>query len=100
MVRGSEIPFDIDGAAIVLVDDVLYTGRTIRAAMDEIADFGRPAVVRLAIFVDRGLREYPIQADYVAARIKTSPDEQVHVMLEETDDRDEVVLLTRKAAKE
>ncbi|MBI1293282.1 bifunctional pyr operon transcriptional regulator/uracil phosphoribosyltransferase PyrR [bacterium] len=96
MVRGSEIPFDITDATIVLVDDVLYTGRTIRAAMDEITDFGRPALVRLATLVDRGLREYPIQPDYVSLSIKTTPSQVVHVLLDEVDDRDEVVLDTRK----
>ena len=95
MVRGSELPFNITDAAIVVVDDVLYTGRTIRAAMDEIADFGRPAVVRLAIVVDRGLREYPIQADYAALSIKTKSDQVVHVLLKESDGRDEVVLEPR-----
>lgn len=95
MVRGSDLPVNITDAAIVLIDDVLYTGRTIRAAMDEIADFGRPAVVRLAIVVDRGLREYPIQADYAALSIKTQPDQMVHVLLKESDGRDEVVLEPR-----
>lgn len=97
MVRGSELPFDIHDANIVLVDDVLFTGRTIRAAMDEISDFGRPALIRLAILVDRGLREYPIQPDYCALSQPTKPNEIVHVKLEETDDEDRVVLETRKS---
>jgi pyrimidine operon attenuation protein/uracil phosphoribosyltransferase len=97
MVRGSEIPHDLTDASIVLIDDVLYTGRTIRAAMEEIGDFGRPAVVRLGIIVDRGLREYPIQADYTALSIKTTQEQVVHVLLKETDDRDEVVLGSRKS---
>jgi pyrimidine operon attenuation protein/uracil phosphoribosyltransferase len=92
MVRGSELPFDIHDASIVLIDDVLYTGRTIRAALDEISDFGRPAVVRLAVFVDRGLREYPIQADYTALKIDTTQQHTIHVRLEEVDDTDEVIL--------
>ncbi len=92
MVRGSELPFDIHDANIILVDDVLYTGRTIRAALDELADFGRPAFVRLAIMVDRGLREYPIQPDYCGLKISTTPEQHVVVMLEETDDEDKVVL--------
>ncbi len=92
MVRGSELPFDIHDANIVLVDDVLYTGRTIRAALDELADFGRPAFVRLATMVDRGLREYPIQADYCGLKISTTPEQHVYVLLEETDDEDKVVL--------
>ncbi len=91
-VRGSEIPFDVTGAVVVLVDDVLYTGRTIRAAMDEICDFGRPALIRLAVLVDRGLREYPIAPDYAALRIDTDPAQHVRVLLEETDDEDKVVL--------
>lgn len=95
-VRGSELPFDIHDAKIVLIDDVLFTGRTIRAAMDEINDFGRPAIIRLAIMVDRGLREYPIQPDYCALRQKTSEDQIVHVMLEEIDDSDQVILEKKK----
>ncbi len=95
MVRGSELPFDIHDAFIVLVDDVLYTGRTIRAAMDEINDFGRPALIRLAILVDRGLREYPIQPDYCALRLPTKDDQVVHVLFEESDDEDKVVIETR-----
>ncbi|CAN5285812.1 bifunctional pyr operon transcriptional regulator/uracil phosphoribosyltransferase PyrR [soil metagenome] len=97
MVRGSELPFDIHDARIVLVDDVLYTGRTVRAAMDEISDFGRPALIRLAILVDRGLREYPIQPDYCGLRIETKQNQVVHVMLEETDSEEQVLLEERKA---
>ncbi|MCC5877447.1 MAG: bifunctional pyr operon transcriptional regulator/uracil phosphoribosyltransferase PyrR [Candidatus Sumerlaeia bacterium] len=96
MVRDTTMPFDIDGANVILVDDVLYTGRTIRAAIDEICDFGRPAMIRLAVLVDRGLREYPLHADYCALRVQTTHDETVQVNLEETDDRDEVVLAPKE----
>lgn len=93
MVRGSELPFDIHNAKVILVDDVLYTGRTIRAAMDEISDFGRPALIRLATLVDRGLREYPIQPDYCGLRIDTKPNQRVTVLLDEVDDVDDQVLI-------
>jgi len=97
MVRDSEINEDISGKQIVLVDDVLYTGRTIRAAMDEVIDFGRPKMIRLAVLVDRGLQEYPIRADYVGESIKTTQDQHVQVSLEETDEQDEVILKPRKS---
>lgn len=96
MVRDSEIPFDITGANIVLVDDVLFTGRTIRAALDEITDFGRPQHVRLAVLVDRGGREYPIQADYVGKSIQVEVDEFVRVHLDEVDEKEEVIAMTGK----
>ena len=73
----SEVPFDIDGATVVLVDDVLYTGRTVKAALDAITDYGRPAAVQLAVLVDRGHRELPIRPDYVGKNLPTSSDEQV-----------------------
>lgn len=92
MVRDSEIPHDVTGTHVILVDDVLYTGRTIRAAMDEIIDYGRPAHIRLAVLVDRGCREYPIQADYVGRTVATTPGQVVRVAFREIDDRDEVVL--------
>lgn len=95
MVRDSEIPFDITGRQIVLVDDVLYTGRTIRAAMDELIDFGRPDRIRLAVLIDRGGREYPIQADYVGKTVKVPPGRFIRVHLDEIDGRDEVVLLEK-----
>lgn len=96
MVRETSMPFDIDGANVILVDDVLYTGRTTRAAIDEICDFGRPALIRLATLVDRGLREYPLHADYCALNVQTTNDQTVHVLLEEVDDRDEVILAARE----
>jgi pyrimidine operon attenuation protein/uracil phosphoribosyltransferase len=82
-VRRTEIPFDLTGKGVVLVDDVLYTGRTVRAALDALVDFGRPRFIRLAVLVDRGLREYPIQPDCVGLVTPTSPDETVRVELVE-----------------
>ena len=86
----TEMPVDIDGWRVVLVDDVLYTGRSIRAAMDALTDFGRPASIQLAVLVDRGHRELPIRPDYVGKNIPTSVQESVEVMLEESDGLDEV----------
>ena len=91
-VRDSEIPFDITGAHVILVDDVLFTGRTIRAALDEIVDFGRPALIRLLVLVDRGLREYPIKADYCGLTIATDPNESVQVCLSEIEEEDGVIV--------
>ncbi|MCB2153779.1 bifunctional pyr operon transcriptional regulator/uracil phosphoribosyltransferase PyrR [bacterium] len=96
VVGESEIPFDVTAADIVLVDDVLYTGRTIRAALDEIVDFGRPSVIRLAVLVDRGHREYPIQADYIGKEVDVAEDEVVRVHLKEVDDVDEVIAKKRE----
>ncbi len=93
VLKKTEIPFDLDGATIVLVDDVLYTGRTVRAALDGIMDLGRPSRVQLAILVDRGHRELPIRADYVGKNVPTSQDEQVEVRLVETDGADEVLVV-------
>jgi pyrimidine operon attenuation protein/uracil phosphoribosyltransferase len=92
LVRSTEIPFDIDGKHVLLVDDVLYTGRTIRAALDALIDFGRPRTIQLVVLVDRGHRELPIRADYVGRNIPTSKRESVQVRLKEIDGRDEVEL--------
>lgn len=92
LVRRTEIPFSIDGKRILLVDDVLYTGRTVRAALDALIDFGRPRSIQLVVLVDRGHRELPIKADYVGKNLPTSPDEVVHVRLEDVDGHDEVVV--------
>ena len=88
----SHIAFDVTGKDIVLVDDVLFTGRSIRAAMDEISDFGRPQRIQLAILIDRGHRELPIRPDYVGKSIPTALNERVCVRLTEIDGRDEVVI--------
>ena len=93
VVKGTDLPFDLNGSTIVLVDDVLYTGRTIRAAMDALVDFGRPQAIRLAVLVDRGHRELPIRADYVGKNVPTSLGERIKVRLMETDGVDEVVLV-------
>ncbi len=92
VVRRTEIDFSIDGCRILLVDDVLYTGRTIRAAIDELIDFGRPRAIELVVLVDRGHRELPIKADYVGKNLPTSPSETVQVRLDEIEGRDEVVI--------
>ena len=90
--RPTNIPVDIDGAVVILVDDVLYSGRTIRAALDSLRDIGRPAVIQLAVLVDRGHRELPIRADYVGKNIPTSKDEDVTVSLKPLDNEDRVTL--------
>ena len=92
LVRRTEIPFSIDDRKILLVDDVLYTGRTIRAALDALIDFGRPRAIQLVVLIDRGHRELPIKADYVGKNLPTSLKESVQVRLEEIDGVDEVVL--------
>jgi pyrimidine operon attenuation protein/uracil phosphoribosyltransferase len=91
-VRGTQIPFAIDDRRVVLVDDVLYTGRTIRAALDALMDFGRPLSVQLVVLIDRGHRELPIRADYVGKNLPTAVNESVQVRLNESDGRDEVVI--------
>lgn len=91
-IRGTNIPFSVDDLCIVLVDDVLYTGRTVRAALDALIDFGRPRSIHLAVLVDRGHRELPIRADYVGKNLPTARDEHVHVRLVEHDGVDEVVI--------
>jgi pyrimidine operon attenuation protein / uracil phosphoribosyltransferase len=90
LVRRTEIPFSIDDKRILLVDDVLYTGRTIRAALDALIDFGRPKAIQLVVLVDRGHRELPIKADYVGKNLPTALSESVQVHLLEVDGRDEV----------
>jgi pyrimidine operon attenuation protein/uracil phosphoribosyltransferase len=92
IVRGSEIGFDIHGRTLVLVDDVVFTGRTIRAALSELLDYGRPKAIQLAVLVDRGHRELPIQPDFAAKVIKTQRSDLVDIRLKETDGRDEIVL--------
>ena len=92
VIRRTEIPFSIDDRKIILVDDVLYTGRTIRAALDALIDFGRPKAIQLICLVDRGHRELPIKADYVGKNVPTSRQESVQVKLRELDGADEVLL--------
>jgi pyrimidine operon attenuation protein / uracil phosphoribosyltransferase len=92
LVRSTEIPFSIDDRLLLLVDDVLYTGRTVRAALDALIDFGRPQAIQLVVLVDRGHRELPIKADYVGKNLPTSRGESVQVRLEEVDGDDEVVI--------
>ncbi len=94
VVRSTDIPFTIDNKTVVLVDDVLFTGRSIRAAMDAIIDFGRPAYIQLAVLIDRGHRELPIRADYVGKNIPTSINDRVEVYMDESDNKkDRVVLI-------
>jgi pyrimidine operon attenuation protein / uracil phosphoribosyltransferase len=92
LVRRTEIPFSIDNRVIILVDDVLYTGRTTRAALDALIDFGRPKAIQLVVLVDRGHRELPIKADYVGKNIPTARRESVQVRLQEIDGTDEVIV--------
>ena len=91
--RETDLPFDLAGMVVVLVDDVLYTGRTIRAALDALTDFGRPRAIQLAVLVDRGHRELPLRADYVGKNLPTAPEGVVKVLLTETDGRDAVLVL-------
>lgn len=93
--KATNIPFSIDGRTVILVDDVLFTGRTIRAALDELVDFGRPARIALAVLIDRGHRELPIQADFVGKTVRTARADMVDVRLAEIDGRDEVVVVKR-----
>jgi pyrimidine operon attenuation protein/uracil phosphoribosyltransferase len=92
IVHATQLDFSIDGRTIVIVDDVLYTGRTVRAAIDEVFDYGRPARVQLAVLVDRGHRELPIRPDYVGKNIPTSQDQRVNVRVKEIDGHDEVAI--------
>lgn len=92
LVKGSTIPVDITNKKVILVDDVLFTGRTVRAALDALVDIGRPAAIQLAVLVDRGHRELPIRADYVGKNIPTSIQEQIVVSLVEVDELDEVTI--------
>jgi pyrimidine operon attenuation protein/uracil phosphoribosyltransferase len=95
VVGRTELPWDLEDQQVVVVDDVLYTGRTVRAALDELADFGRPARIALAVLIDRGGRELPIHADVVGREIEAGADERVDVMLEEVDGRNAVVIAPR-----
>ncbi|MFH1655183.1 MAG: bifunctional pyr operon transcriptional regulator/uracil phosphoribosyltransferase PyrR [Candidatus Omnitrophota bacterium] len=96
VVHETQINFDITDKKVILVDDVLYTGRTIRAAIDQLIDFGRPKIIQLAVLVDRGHREFPIRADYAGKNIPTAQNETIEVRLEEQDKIDEVVIVERE----
>jgi pyrimidine operon attenuation protein/uracil phosphoribosyltransferase len=96
LVRGTDLPFNVDKKVIILVDDVLFTGRTVRAALDAIIDFGRPLSVQLAVLCDRGHRELPIRADYVGKSLPTSRKELVEVCLSERDEEDSVYVAPAK----
>jgi pyrimidine operon attenuation protein/uracil phosphoribosyltransferase len=96
VVHESALDFSVDGRVVVLVDDVLFTGRTIRAAMDALVDYGRPRAIRLAVLIDRGHRELPIRADFVGKNVPTRPSDDVRVHLTEVDSRDEVELIARE----
>jgi len=91
--KETDISFNVENTSIILVDDVLFTGRTIRAAIDAIMDFGRPSNIKLAVLIDRGLRELPIQADYIGLNIETNPKQKIKVFLKETDGKEKVVLM-------
>ncbi|MFH1457640.1 MAG: bifunctional pyr operon transcriptional regulator/uracil phosphoribosyltransferase PyrR [Candidatus Omnitrophota bacterium] len=95
VVHKTEIDFDINDKNVVLVDDVLYTGRTVRAALDALIDFGRPKSIQLAVMVDRGHRELPVRADYVGKNIPTARNETIEVRLDEVDGKDEVVIVEK-----
>lgn len=97
VVGQTQIPVDIDGKHVVIVDDVLYTGRTVRAALDELADFGRPRRIALAVLIDRGGRELPVHADVVGKNVTVAAGERVDVLVEELDGRDAVVVADREA---
>jgi len=100
VLKKTEIPFPLDGSSIVLVDDVLFTGRTVRAALNALLDLGRPARIQLAVLVDRGHRELPIRADFVGKNVPTSRTEAIEVRLMETEGADGVVLLNDTSAVE
>jgi pyrimidine operon attenuation protein/uracil phosphoribosyltransferase len=96
VVKRTEIPYAIDDKTVILVDDVLFTGRSIRAAMDALIDFGRPAYIQLAVLIDRGHRELPIRADYAGKNIPTSFNDRIEVTLKEDNNKDKVVLISDK----
>jgi pyrimidine operon attenuation protein / uracil phosphoribosyltransferase len=95
VIKGSKIDFDVEGKILILTDDVLFTGRTVRAAIDAILDFGRPAKIELAVMIDRGHRELPIKADYVGKNVPTSAEEIIKVSLQELDGEDSVKIVLR-----
>lgn len=96
ILKGTEIDFNVNDKNIILVDDVLFTGRTIRAAMDELMDLGRPRTIQLAVLIDRGHRELPIRADYVGKNVPTSENEEIKVLLKECDNEDAVLIIQKE----
>jgi pyrimidine operon attenuation protein/uracil phosphoribosyltransferase len=96
VVGATQLPWTLDDQNVVIVDDVLYTGRTVRAALDELADFGRPARIALAVLIDRGGRELPIHADVIGRKVEVAADQRVDVLVEELDGRDEVIIALRE----
>lgn len=92
VIHATDIPFDINGKVVILIDDVLFTGRTVRCALDELIDYGRPASIQLAVLVDRGHRELPIRPDFTGKNIPTARTDNVEVRVEETDEIDEVIM--------
>jgi pyrimidine operon attenuation protein/uracil phosphoribosyltransferase len=98
-IKNTDIPFSINNKIVVLVDDVLFTGRSTRAAMDALIDYGRPKAIQLAVLVDRGHRELPVRADYIGKNIPSSRDEKIKVRLTETDGRDEILILDNEAGE-
>jgi pyrimidine operon attenuation protein/uracil phosphoribosyltransferase len=98
-VTRTEIPFSVVGKSVIVVDDVLYTGRSIRAAMDAVIDLGRPQSIQLIVLIDRGHRELPIRADYVGKNVPSARDEEIAVRLKEIDGIDEVTIFSRSAVK-
>lgn len=98
-VKGTDVRFPIDGKDVILVDDVLYTGRTVRAALDELMDLGRPATIQLAVLVDRGHREVPVRADFVGKNVPTADNEEIQVTVREVDEQDGVWVLRQEVKK-
>jgi len=92
----TEIPFDVDNKKLILVDDVIYTGRTVRAALDAITDLGRPASIKLAVMIDRGHREMPIMPNFIGKEFKTASNEEIRVKVKEIDDKDKILLVELK----
>ncbi len=95
VIKNTQINFDIENTVVILCDDVLYTGRTVRAAIDALHDFGRPEAIQLCVLIDRGHRELPIKANYVGKNVPTSKDENIQVLLQETDDEEAVYIINR-----
>jgi pyrimidine operon attenuation protein/uracil phosphoribosyltransferase len=100
VLRGTDLPFDLNRLTVVIVDDVLYTGRTVRAAMEALIELGRPEAIRLAVLIDRGHRELPIRADHVGKNVPTSAEERISVRLTEVDGGDDEVVIERRTAPE